>query len=232
MRRHFASRLVLILVRLVVQYSVVPGYASAAKEVQALKSQSFSVPEERAAGRKDAPIAIEVFSDFQCQGCAEFYLQTLARVIEDYCDKGKVFLIHREYPLAIHRYAREAARWALASANIGQYERVAAALFRDQSVWGKSGDVEATVASVLTPRELASVKQAMKDDGDRIDAALERDISLGHSFPVHGTPSFRILVHGIETFADHDEPEKILPTDPRLKSYPILKRYLDEQLAK
>lgn len=203
-------------------------------QVQAWARQSppFSIPDERGIGQKDASIVIEVFSDFQCTGCGEFYLQTLAKVIEEYSKPGKVYLLHREYPLPIHRYAREAARWALACAGVGQYEKASAALFRDQATWGKSGDIEATIASTLTSTELTAVKQAMKDAGDKIDAALERDLSVGRAFPVHGTPSFRILLHGTEIFADHDEPEKILPTDPKLKNYSALKRYLDEKLSK
>ena len=203
-------------------------------QVQAWAQQSppFSIPDERGVGRKDAPIVIEVFSDFQCTGCADFYLQTLAKVIEEYSKPGKVYLVHREYPLPIHRYAREAARWALACAEIGQYEKASAALFRDQATWGKTGDIEATIASTLTSSELAAVKQALKAGGDKIDAALEKDLSLGRAFPVHGTPSFRILLHGTEIFADHDEPEKILPTDPKLKDYRALKLYLDEKLSK
>ncbi len=193
---------------------------------------SSPIPVERAAGSKGAPIVIEVFSDFQCHGCAAFYLQTLTRVIEDYCNKGKVYLIHREYPLPIpsHRYARDAARWALACASIGQYERAATALFRDQSMWGESGDIESTIASVLTPAELVRVKQVMKDNGEQIDAALAHDMSIGHSFPVRGTPSFRIVVRGNEVFADHDEPGK--DSYNKLDGYPSLKRYLDEQLGK
>jgi len=152
-------------------------------------------------------------------------------VIEDYGNQGKVRLIHREYPLALpsHRYSRDAARWALASAAIGQYERTAAALFRDQRAWGETGAIEATIAAALTPAELASVKQVMKDNSDEIEAALAHDIAIGHSFPVHGLPSFRIVVRGNEVFSDHDEPQKGLPN---LKTYPSLKRYLDEQLAK
>jgi protein-disulfide isomerase len=203
-------------------------------QVQAWARQSapFSIPDERGTGRKDAPIMIEVFSDFQCTGCGELYLQTLANVIEEYCKLGKVYLLHREYPLSIHRYAREAARWALACAGVGRYEEASAALFRDQAIWEKSGDIESTIASTLSPTELATVKQALKNEGDKIDAALDRDLSIGRAFPVHGTPSFRILLYGTEIFADHDEPEKILPTDPKLKSYAALKRYLDEKLSK
>src|SRR5215469_18144271 len=65
----------------------------------ASEAAAFSIPDERSVGSKDAPIIIEVFSDFQCHGCAEFYLQALARTIEDYSNKGKVYLIHHEYPL-------------------------------------------------------------------------------------------------------------------------------------
>jgi protein-disulfide isomerase len=213
-RRHFSLWLIVVLASLFARVAA-----------------SFSIPDERGAGNKGAPIVIEVFGDFQCHGCAEFYLQTLTHVIEDYSNKGKVYLIHREYPLALpsHRYARDAARWALACAAIGQYERAAAALFRDQSTWGEGGDIEATIASVLTPAELASVKQAMKDNGEEIEAALAHDMSIGRSFPVHGLPSFRIVVRGSEVFADHDEPAKGLPN---LKTYLSLKRYLDEQLGK
>ena len=80
---------------------------------------------------------------FQCRGCAEFYLQTLKRVIEDYGSQGKVYVIHREYPLAVpsHRYSHDAARWALACASIGQYDRAAESLFRNQAVWGESGSL-------------------------------------------------------------------------------------------
>jgi hypothetical protein len=67
-------------------------------------------------------------------------------------------------------------------------------------------------------------------DGDEIDAALAQDMSISRSFPVHGTPSFRIVVRGREVFADHDEPEKA--SHNLLRSYPSLKRYLDEQLEK
>ena len=73
-------------------------------------------------------------------------------------------------------------------------------------------------------------KQGMKDHSDEIEAALAHDMSIGRSFPVHGLPSFRIVVRGSEVFADHDEPQK--PEHNQLRSYPSMKRYLDEQLDK
>ncbi len=210
------------------------GHPSTASNASGIGGRQLSIPTERSVGRKDAPIAIEVFSDFQCGGCRDFHLQTLARVREEYAAVGKVLVIHHEYPLPIpsHQYSREAARWALAAAAIGKYEPVADALFRDQAIWGQSGDIEATVTRVLTAEELARVRSVRQDKAAEIDAALEQDLALGHAFPVHGTPAFRILVHGSEAFADHDEPDKLTPETPRLKAYANLKRYLDERLAK
>jgi protein-disulfide isomerase len=207
--------------------TAVADQSTTAKKAAA-KAQPLSIPAERASGRKDAPIVIEVFTDFQCPGCREFYLQTLTRVIEDYCSKGKVYLIHRECPLnrPDHRYSRDAARWALACAGLGKYELAAAALFRDQAIWEKSGNIEATMASVLSPAELQKVKRAMKDSADTIESVLQRDIFIGNQFPIRGTPAFRILVHGTEAYAAHGEPGNPWP------SYSILKRYLDEKLAK
>ena len=85
---------------------------------------------------------------------------------------------------------------------------------------------------MLPTADFNRVKRVLSDEADEIDAALARDFELGRSFPVRGTPSFRIVVRGTEVFADHDEPDKITPTTPRLKVYANLKRYLDEQLAK
>jgi protein-disulfide isomerase len=193
------------------------------------KAQPFSIPAERASGSKNAPIVIEVFSDFQCPFCRAWYLQTLTRVIEDYCSKGKVYLVHREFPIPRpdHRYSPEAARWALACSGIGKYEVVAAALFRDQETWERTGKIEATVASVLTPAELQKVKLEMTRSKEKIESALEQDIVMANQLPLAGTPAFRILKNGKVIYTAHGE-----ATGPPPPAYNILKKYLDEQLAK
>src|SRR5438034_8986261 len=68
------------------------------------KADTFTLP-PRAAGNKDAPITLEVFSDFQCPGCRELYLRSLRRVIDEYCATGKVYLLHHDFPLPQHKYS-------------------------------------------------------------------------------------------------------------------------------
>ena len=57
-------------------------------------------------GSKNAPITMEVFEDFQCPACRNFYETTLKQVIDNYVNTGKVYLIHRDFPLEMHPYAR------------------------------------------------------------------------------------------------------------------------------
>ena len=83
----------------------------------------------KAVGLPNAPILMEVFSDFQCPACKTLYEQTLMPLVRDYVSAGKVYLIHRDFPLPMHAYAREAASYACAAGRIGKYEQVADALF-------------------------------------------------------------------------------------------------------
>ena len=52
----------------------------------------------KARGFANAPIMMEVYSDYQCPYCKELYEKTLTPLMAEYVDKGKVYLIHRELP--------------------------------------------------------------------------------------------------------------------------------------
>src|SRR3982750_934327 len=94
-------------------------------------------------GSAVAPIRIEVFSDFQCPACKNLHETTLKQLVDEYVNgKKKVFLIHREFPLPMHAYARTAACYACAAERIGKYEQVGDALFRNQETWAKDGNID------------------------------------------------------------------------------------------
>src|SRR5579862_9955351 len=73
-------------------------------------------------GNPKAPITMEVFGDFQCPACRGFFETTVKQVIDDYVIPGKVYIIHRDFPLEMHPYALPAARLANAAAQFGQFE--------------------------------------------------------------------------------------------------------------
>ena len=59
-------------------------------------------------GPADAPLILEVFSDYQCPQCAAFYRDEAEPLLAHYA--GKVKYIHRDFPLERHPYAKLAAR--------------------------------------------------------------------------------------------------------------------------
>src|SRR5260370_30972024 len=135
-----------------------------------------SAPTGKGMGSPTAPITMEVFSDYECSHCKHLYEDTLRPLMRDYVAKGKVYLIHRDYPLSQHVNARPAACLANAFLRANRYEEVCAALFRQQETCSANGNVEATVASVLTPVELTKVKLLAKDPN--VVAGMEDSIAV------------------------------------------------------
>lgn len=170
----------------------------------------------KSAGSRQAPITIEVFSDYQCPQCKQFYLTTTQQLMDNYVATGKVFFVHRDFPLPMHSYSREAARWANAAAEAGQFEMAQRALYNKQDDWGASGKIEATLAAALSPADMKKVRAIESTETPQIDAAIQRDISLGNSRQVNGTPSIFVM-HGGQTTA--------LPAGG--VNYALLKQYID-----
>src|SRR5260370_12139580 len=117
----------------------------------------------KAFGSKNAPVTMEVFSDYQCPACKTLFTTTNRRLMDDYVSNGKVYLIHRDFPLPMHAPSRVAARYARAAALLGKVEPVDQALFQNQEKWEQNGDVDGTVAAVLSPAEMTKVRALVND---------------------------------------------------------------------
>jgi protein-disulfide isomerase len=146
----------------------------------------------RATGPVTAAVRIDVFSDFQCPACKSLHEQTIKRVKAEFAMKGKVRLVHHDFPLPQHKYARQAAILAAAADRLGKYDEVADVLFRQQESWSQSGNVDAVVDSVLTPEERKKLREIAKDPA--ILAGIERDVQLGQRMRVSSTPTM-IVTH-------------------------------------
>src|SRR5688572_29942650 len=99
----------------------------------------------RALGPVTAAVRIDVFSDYECPACKALHEQTLKRVKEEYASKGKLRLVHHDFPLQQHKYARRAAALAAAADRVGKFEAVSDVLFREQEKWSKAGNVDDVV---------------------------------------------------------------------------------------
>src|SRR6202035_4000161 len=121
------------------------------------RQSSAPVPDvdpREAFGSKNAPIVMEVFSDFQCPACKTLFMTTNRQVMDNYVSTGKVYLVHRDFPLPMHAHSQVAAGDAPAAAQLGKAEPVEQTLFENQEKWENSGDVDGTVAAVLSSAEM------------------------------------------------------------------------------
>ncbi|MBI2817197.1 MAG: thioredoxin domain-containing protein [Acidobacteria bacterium] len=169
-------------------------------------------------GKPIAPIKIEVFSDYQCPACRDFYLGTMRNVLLDYADAGKVCVIYREFPLNMHAHAREAAKYGASAMRMGPryWAQVTDALYQNQDKWSSDGNIQAVVAGALTKADMTRLQKEMSNPAT--DATISSDIELGKKLEVNQTPTFFITAKG--------KTEKVAG----VVQYPILRRYLDDKL--
>ena len=193
----------------------------------------------KAIGSKSAPITMEVFSDYQCPSCRLLYEQTLKPLINEYVATGKVYLIHRDFPLPMHKYSTDAARWVNAGAKIGRYPEVEAALYDNQDAWAADGDIQKFVSAALSPADFKRAEKMVEScvadstgikpasfnftpQGGHvcsIDEAIAKDKALGNTVPITQTPTYRFYYKG-----------QGYPPTPGYVSWQILKQFFDSLL--
>jgi protein-disulfide isomerase len=170
----------------------------------------------RAMGNPSAPIRIDLFSDYQCPSCKIFHDQTEGALIDNYVKSGKVYLVHREFPLPMHAHAREAACYASAAEKLGKYIEVGDQLFRNQDAWAKDGDVAGTACSILAASDAKKLRALAADP--QIAAEVDRDIQAAQAERVNGTPTM-IITKMVRRY----------PV-PGPVSYAVLSKFLDSIL--
>jgi len=215
-----------------------PAAATTKAKPKKLVTQEALGAPVKALGNPSAPITLEVFSDYMCPQCRNFYINTLTLMIQDYVAAGKVYLIHRDFPLPIpqHKYNWDAARWGTAAARIGKFEVVDNALYINEPAWEADGDIQKIVASVLSPSELKRVQKqvapclaqtpanlrpaAPAGESCSLDAYINQDIALGKAVPVNATPTMVITYKG-----------RRYPPTSGFISWPILRQFFESLLS-
>jgi protein-disulfide isomerase len=169
-------------------------------------------------GEPTAPIKLEVFSDFECPACRQFYLDTVRPLMADYGATGQVCVVYREFPLRMHKHARQAALYALAASRLGrtQWVQVTDQLYFYQGTWAANGQLLPALEKALTPAEVESVRLWATDK--RLEEEVDRDLADGAARGVRSTPtSFITSRQGTERVSG-------------VVQYQIMRRYLDRLL--
>jgi protein-disulfide isomerase len=171
-----------------------------AKPAAPAAAKSSTVPANpnfvKAIGNPSAPITMEVFGDFQCPACRGFFETSVKQVIDDYVIPGKVYLVHRDFPLEMHPYARQAARLANAAAEYGKFEAMERALYDHQDDWSAKGNIEEVMASYFPAAEFKKFQTFQSQHMSEINASIERDRAMGNQRNVNQTPTVYITARG------------------------------------
>jgi len=140
-------------------------------------------------GQPRAPVTLEEFGDFQCPPCA-----TAAGVIDkleqDYGPRLRV--VWRNFPLAMHAHALEAALAAEAAGLQGRFWEMHDLLYQNQDVWSKASDVRPFFNMYARSLGLDVERFAKDSASDEVKARVVSDGEHGVSRGVKNTPTLFI----------------------------------------
>ncbi|HUR36410.1 MAG TPA: thioredoxin domain-containing protein [Terriglobales bacterium] len=154
---------------------------------------SASVNQQRAAALKPpagAKVAIIVFEDLQCPDCGRAH-----PLVKQVSEQHKVPVIHRDFPLPMHPWARQAAIY-------GRYfESKSAALGKAYRDYIFSNQAAITLGNLkeMVEKFAASNKVGMPfllDPGKRLEAKVDADIALGKRIGIQHTPTIFVVGGG------------------------------------
>ena len=170
-------------------------------------------------GSPSAPITMEVYTDYQCPHCREFYLTVLPQLTKEFIATGKVRLIHRDFRLPQMPFSKTATRYASAAGQIGRYDVVVNQLFQNQPEWSQNGDVDGTVAKILSPAEMEKIRAMVKSDPHLDDATVRDEAMALNEDHLQETPTVIIVYKGKREHVSGGV------------SFPLLKSYLNGKLS-
>jgi protein-disulfide isomerase len=166
-------------------------------------------------GSPAAPVVCEIYSDYECPACAGFYRDIFPLLFAEYVKTGKVRVVHRDFPLPQHRFAKLAARYANAAGELGHYDEVVTQLFASQPEWAASGNVDAAVAQILPPETMRKLRVLIESD-PKLEATVAVDLSKAAQDQINQTPTVVFVHKGVRT--------KVAG----IQSFDLLRNYLEE----
>lgn len=130
-----------------------------------------------AVGRADAPVVIEVYSDFQCPVCGRFAKEFLPRLMTEFVADGRLRIVSRDIDI-LGRSPSESLAAAVGAACAGEQGRYWA--FHDIVFWNQAGENRGAFA----PERLAQMADHLALDRRAWDTCIA---DLSHAAAVRST---------------------------------------------
>lgn len=148
-------------------------------------------------GMADAPVAIVIFSDFECPFCARFALETMPQ-LDTYVENGTILLVFKQFPLDTHPNAALAAQASLCA--------------DDQDSFWQYHDLLYANQDALAADDLSGYAAEAGLNATRFETCMQRPAErvaqeklLGKQLGVTGTPTFYFNGRKVAGFLTADE---------------------------
>jgi protein-disulfide isomerase len=187
---------------------------SGAMLYRAKRPQVLSIPEDKSLsaksdtesphirGNPDAPVTLEEYGDFQCPPCGMF-AAFLSQLEKEYDSRLRV--VFRNFPLAMHEHAREAALAAEAAGLQGRFWEMHDVLYREQETWSKAPNVRELFESYAGTMGLDVDKFKKDMDGEKARERVDTDRQRGESLGIQTTPTLFINNQPLDSKAKNPE---------------------------
>lgn len=194
-------------------YWIVGGVAAAAVLILILvivnlnTPRTQAVPAKTSAGRvlgdPNAPVTIDLYSDFQCPICrrAELTIQALA---PKYIDTGKAKVVYHNFAF-IGRESTQAALAAECANDQGKFWDYATYLFDHQAGENVGTFADANLKSFAEALKLDMTAFNACFDSNKYGDLIAKELSEGRALSIQATPSFYVNGQFIEGLLPQDQ---------------------------
>lgn len=164
------------------------GTRSPAQQRQVADWRSYASTGHRV-GPDSATVTIVEYEDFECPVCGEFNRGPFKDVASRF--PGRVAVVHKHWPLPMHRLAYPAARAAECASEQGRFEEYRQLLYDKQDSLGLKTFQEFAVSAGIgdLPRF-----NACYSNSKRV-GVIEHDINEAKALGAHGTPT--LMINGL-----------------------------------
>lgn len=140
-------------------------------------------------GSPSATVTVEEFADFQCPSCAQVH-PTVKQLQSIY--GPKIRFIFREFPLAMHDKAYDAALAAEAAGLQGKFWAMQDLLFQNQAAWSSAANAQ-QVFNDFAQRIGLDVQRFETDMGGMATRSrVDQDVQRGRGMGIDSTPTIFI----------------------------------------
>jgi protein-disulfide isomerase len=149
-------------------------------------------------GKSDAPVLVEVFSDFQCPACKNFSERVETSLVNDYVATGKVRLVYRHNPfiddLSRTKESDQAANASECASEQGRFWDYHDMLFANWNGENQGAFYDKRLIAFAEKLGLDMEKFESCFKANQYDDKIQADITEGESRNVTWTPS--IFING------------------------------------